>query len=119
MVGRSTQENILWLSIMRHVTHTIAALVLLSLTLLPNQVGADTANTAAERLQAQVPEGWFQGVDKQVGELAVAEYFPPGTEQYWAQKLVFESLTSTHLPDPIVYVNGLAEQQSKQCTEFN
>ncbi len=85
----------------------------------PAPTAADGAAESAERLHAEVPDGWFKGVDSQAGELTIEEYFPPGTEDYWAQKVVFESLSGADLPDPIVYLDGLAEQQQQRCEEFS
>ncbi len=92
--------------------------VLLSLAMACAAPAVPQSPAAAERLLAEVPENWFQGVNKQVGELTIEEYFPPDTTHYWSQKLVFESLTSTNLPDPLVYVKGLAEQQADRCEPF-
>lgn len=77
-----------------------------------------TAAQAAEQLAAQVPEQWFMGVNKTVGELHIQEFFPPGTEDYWEQKIVYESLTSDTLPEPIEYSQGLADQQAERCAAF-
>ncbi len=71
-----------------------------------------------ERLLAEVPDGWIKGVDKQLAALTVSEYFPPDTEEYWQQKLSYEVMTGEHLPDPIEYAEGLAEQQEKYCEDF-
>ena len=74
---------------------------------------------AAERLTAHVPEGWIMGVDRSVGELKVQEFFPPGTQAYWEQKLVYESLTSETLPEPLEYSQGMADQQAERCEQFS
>ncbi len=74
---------------------------------------------AAERLTAHIPEGWIMGVDRAVGELKVQEFFPPGTESYWEQKVVYESLTTDTLPKPLEYSQGLADQQAERCEAFN
>ena len=77
-----------------------------------------TAN-AVERLIAQVPEGWVMGVDSTVGELKVQEFFPPDTESYWEQKIVYESLTTDVLPEPLEYSQALADRQAERCEAFS
>ncbi|MEM7096730.1 MAG: hypothetical protein AAF541_00615 [Pseudomonadota bacterium] len=73
---------------------------------------------AAEQLTAKVPQGWILGLDNQVGELKVQEFFPPDTEDYWDQKVVYEALTTNDLPEALDYVDGLADQQAERCEEF-
>ena len=58
------------------------------------------------------------GVDSTVGELKVQEFFPPQTESYWEQKIVYESLTTDALPEPLEYSQALAERQAERCEKF-
>ena len=85
--------------------------------LIATTIGISTVS-AAEQLTGKVPEGWIMAVDKQVGELTVQEFFPPDTSGYWSQKVVFESLTTADLPDPLEYAKGLATQQADRCEAF-
>ena len=72
-----------------------------------------------ERLLAQIPEGWIKAVNNKVGELLIAEYFPPDTKEQWEQKLSLESLSGIDLPDPIDFVEGLVSDQSDACNKFS
>ena len=81
----------------------------------PNSAGLSIAQ---EYLVAQVPDGWIKGVDREVGELMVEEYFPADTQDVWEQKVVYESLTTQDLPDPIEYVEGTAASQADKCDAF-
>ena len=87
-------------------------LLLFSFTLAPT-------TWAQEQLSAHVPDQWLMGVDKNVGELRVQEFFPPGTQDYWEQKVVYESLTSDVLPEPLEYTQGLTDQQAERCEAFS
>jgi hypothetical protein len=69
-------------------------------------------------LNAEVPEGWEKRIDRTVGALKMAEFYPAGADDQWAQKLSIEALSGEDLPDPILFVEGLAEQQSLVCDEF-
>ena len=80
---------------------------------------AASSNQPAEQLQGHVPEAWVLGVNRNVGELSIHEYFPPDTEQHWQQKVVYESLTTDQLPDALHYADGLVEQQEKGCEDFS
>jgi hypothetical protein len=71
-----------------------------------------------ERLMAQVPDGWIKGVDKTLPNLQITEYFPPETKDEWIQKLSYEAMSGDGLPDPIEFTNGMAEQQSEFCDDF-
>ena len=82
---------------------------------------ASTATTSAsdtEQLLAQVPEGWVKVIDNQLGNLHVAEYYPADTTEDWRQKLSIEALAGDGLPDPLVFTQGMAEEQEKVCNKF-
>lgn len=82
---------------------------------------ASTATTNAsdtERLLAQIPEGWVQVIDNQLGNLHIAEYYPADTTEDWRHKLSIEALAGDGLPDPLVYTQGIAEEQAKVCNKF-
>ena len=50
--------------------------------------------------------------------LTISEYFPPDTGTTWTQKLSYEVMSGTGLPDPIEYAHGISEQQAEYCKEF-
>ena len=90
------------------------------------QIGTDNEPTGTaqhldnhqERLLAQIPQGWIQGVNNKVGELLIAEYYPADTNEEWEEKLSLESLSGIDLPDPIDFVQGLVSDQSDACNKF-
>ena len=81
-------------------------------------VSAQAAASATEKLQAQVPDGWIKGIEKTLANLTISEYFPPDTGTTWTQKLSYEVMSGTGLPDPIEYAHGISEQQAEYCKEF-
>ncbi|NOX49428.1 MAG: hypothetical protein GXP16_02690 [Gammaproteobacteria bacterium] len=76
------------------------------------------AQADTETLHAQVPEAWEQAINKHIGNLHVEEFLPPNSPVPWQQKLSYEALSGSGLPDPLTFVQGLAEQQSKLCNDF-
>ena len=74
---------------------------------------------STEQLMAQIPQDWIKVVDRKAGTLHIAEYYPPQTGETWQQKLTIEALSGSDLPDPIVFAEGLAEQQSRVCNDFS
>ena len=81
------------------------------------------ASQSGEILNAEVPQGWVQVVDRVVGNLAINEYVPADTVDVWLQKLSYESLRRSDaagvaLPDPLEYSKGIAEQQDSRCEAF-
>ena len=82
-----------------------------------------------ERLNAEIPAEWVQLLDRQAGDLYVAEYYPPedvailaATENgrpQWQRKLSIEVLASKPLPDPLIVAGGLVETQAETCDEFS
>ena len=97
---------------------------LLALTLLLSGCAATPSVHASdtERLLVEVPEGWLKVVDRKVGSLHMAEYYPAkvleNQAEDWQQKLSIEALSGSDLPDPLLYVEGLAEEQEKVCNKF-
>jgi len=73
---------------------------------------------ATEILTVEVPEGWQIRVDRTVGNLQMAEYYPANATEDWAQKLSIEALSGDDLADPIDFVLDLAAQQSRVCNNF-
>ncbi|XOV84170.1 MAG: hypothetical protein ACFHXK_03420 [bacterium] len=73
----------------------------------------------SERLNAEIPVGWTVAVSRTVGDIQVAEYYPPGSTEDWQQKISVEALSGADLPDPIIFTQGLAEQQSRACNRFS
>lgn len=71
-----------------------------------------------EMLIVKIPQDWQKRVERTVGTLQVAEYYPPDSREDWAQKLSIEALSSEDLADPIDFVLDLAAQQNKVCTNF-
>lgn len=82
-----------------------------------------------ERLHAEIPAEWVQLLDRQAGDLYVAEYYPPedvailaantnGRPQ-WQRKLSIEVLASESLPDPLIVAGGLIETQAGTCDAFS
>jgi len=109
---------------------TPSALILGALLLwLPLSACAGSSQSAAsvqaptaertEKLLAEVPALWQKIIDRKVGELHMVEYYPPGAEDNWEQKLTVEALTGRDLPDPLVYVAGLAQEQRGLCDDFS
>ena len=87
-------------------------------------VFADEAEDAedaeeTEKLMLEVPAEWVQVVDRTAGNLAIAEYYPGDTTDDWLQKLTVEALSGEGLPDPLVYAEGLADEQGDVCNRFN
>ena len=73
----------------------------------------------SERLNVEIPVGWTAAVSRTVGDIQVAEYYPPGSNQDWKQKISVEALSGSDLPDPLIFTDGMAEQQSRVCNRFN
>ena len=75
-----------------------------------------------ERLLVEVPEGWLKLIDRKVGTLQMAEYYPAkvleNSSEDWAEKLTIEALSGDDLPDPLVFAQGLADDQKKLCDNF-
>ena len=84
----------------------------------PAALSAAPPSQDSERLSAEVPEHWQKIVDRKVGDLHMVEYYPPGADEDWEQKLTIESLAGKDLPDPLVYAAGLAEEQQGLCEDF-
>ena len=80
--------------------------------------GAEDAEET-EKLMLEVPAEWVQVVDRTVGNLAIAEYYPGDTTDDWLQKITVEALSGEGLPDPLVYAEGLADEQSDVCNRFS
>ena len=72
-----------------------------------------------EKLMLEVPVEWVQVVDRTVGNLAIAEYYPGDTTDDWLQKITVEALAGEGLPDPLVYAEGLADEQNDVCNRFS
>jgi hypothetical protein len=81
--------------------------------------GSSAVAEETERLLVDVPFDWVQVVDRTAGNLAVTEYYPANTIDDWLQKLTIEALAGEGLPDPLVYTEGLAEEQSEACDRFS
>ena len=85
--------------------------------------GCATSSSAAaevtEKLLVEVPIGWVQVVDRTVGNLSIAEYYPGDTTDDWQQKITIEALSGEGLPDPLVYADGMADEQSEVCNHFS
>ncbi|MCR9260138.1 MAG: hypothetical protein NXH95_10470 [Pseudomonadaceae bacterium] len=73
----------------------------------------------SERLNVEIPVGWAAAISRTVGDIQVAEYYPPGSSQEWEQKISVEALSGTDLPDPLIFTEGMAEQQSRVCNRFS
>lgn len=72
----------------------------------------------SERLHAEIPETWVKVVDRQAGNLHIQEYLPPESPIPWQQKLSYEAMGGRGLPDPLVFVDGLAVEQKALCNGF-
>jgi hypothetical protein len=81
--------------------------------------GSSAIADETEQLRVDVPFDWVQVVDRTAGNLAITEYYPGNTTDDWQQKLTIEALSGEGLPDPLVYAEGLAEEQSEACNHFN
>ncbi|MEM7078791.1 MAG: hypothetical protein AAF513_09200 [Pseudomonadota bacterium] len=77
------------------------------------------AQQVTEHLQAQVPESWIKGVDKNLPNLQVTEYFPADSKEVWERKLSYEALRGEPLPDPIDFAASIAEQQADVCDQYS
>lgn len=85
----------------------------------PSPSGNTNPSEPSEKLLAEVPEQWQKIVDRKVGDLHMVEYYPPGADDNWTQKLTVEALSGRDLPDPLIYVTGLAEEQRGLCDNFS
>jgi len=77
--------------------------------------GADVT----EKLLAEIPDNWLRVIERSTGNLAISEYYPADTGQEWTQKLTIEALSGSDLPDPLVFVRGLAAEQREVCNDFD
>ena len=77
-----------------------------------------TMLASTERLSVQVPDRWVVALENKLGQLAITEWVPAGTTSTWTEKLTLEALGGTPLPDPLDFVQGLAEEQSAACINF-
>jgi len=96
------------------VSRTLLTALLLSACASNTSAGPD----ATEKLLAEVPDTWVKVIERNTGQLAVSEYIPPDTGQDWTEKLIIEALSGSDLPDPLVFVQGLAQEQGEVCNDF-
>ena len=82
-------------------------------------ISAPVKAEKTERLNVEIPIGWRAAISRTVGDIQVAEYYPPGSTEEWQQKISVEALSGSDLPDPIVFTDGMAEQQSRVCNRFS
>ena len=80
-----------------------------------------------ERLAVEVPEGWRQLLDRRVGALYLADYYPVAdvdklinsdpaeASAAWADKLSVEILAVQPPPDPLVVVQSMTQSQIDAC----
>ncbi|MGE0625966.1 MAG: hypothetical protein AB7I04_09660 [Pseudomonadales bacterium] len=72
-----------------------------------------------ERLLAQPPAGWQQTGATNLPTLRRAEFVPDDeTADDWTHRITFEAMIETPLPDPIEFVDLLAESRQRECGTF-
>ena len=93
----------------------LSLLILAGCATTSSQVRAEKS----ERLNMEIPMGWVAEISRTVGDIQIAEYYPPNSTEPWQQKITVEALTGSDLPDPLVFTEGMAEQQSRLCNRFS
>ncbi len=71
-----------------------------------------------EHLRTELPENWLKIRDSKVANLHIAEYVPPDTTDDWVEKISIEAMQGTDLPDPLVFLQGMASDQAQFCKGF-
>ncbi len=93
--------------------------VILLLMLMGCATSAPVSAEKSERLNVEIPVDWIKAVSRTAGDIQIAEYYPPDSTDQWQQKISVEALSGIDLPDPIVFAEGMAEQQSRACNRFD
>jgi len=77
------------------------------------------ATPRGEQLLAQPPAGWQQIGATNLPTLKRAEFVPADeTADEWVHRITFEAMVEAPLPDPIAFVNLLAEGRQRECGTF-
>ena len=75
-------------------------------------VEAARSIVTGEHLLTEIPESWLKVRDTKVANLHIAEYVPPDTTNEWREKISIEAMQGSDLPDPLVYLEGMANDQA-------
>lgn len=73
----------------------------------------------AEKLITEVPKHWVKTLDRRLGNLHLVEYYPPGPDENWTEKLTIEVLSTPTPGDPLQHAQALADTQRNQCARFS
>jgi hypothetical protein len=79
----------------------------------PPKISATT-----EQLTARIPEGWVKAHSNTFASMSSSEWIPSETTGDWQQKITLEAMQVDDPPDPIDFVQGLADSQRSVCNEF-
>lgn len=79
--------------------------------------GPASASTS-EELSAQIPQGWVKARQNTLANMSTSEWVPADTAGEWRQKITLEAMQVGDLPDPLEFVQGLAESQREACSDF-
>lgn len=76
-------------------------------------------DTSGEHLLGQAPAGWKPVSANTTSTMRIAEFAPASPADEPAEKMTFESVKGDPLPDPIEFVRGLGDEQSKHCERYD
>ena len=81
---------------------------------------ATPPDTSPEHLLAEPPAGWLQSFHTEGPGIRMVEYVPPNSDpDAWTDKVSFESFSDPPLPDPIMLLKSIADDQRKTCERFS
>jgi hypothetical protein len=81
---------------------------------------ATPPDTSPEHLLAEPPSGWIQSFHTEGPGIRMVEYVPPKSDfDDWTDKVSFESFGGAPLPDPIMLLKSIADDQRKTCEKFS
>jgi hypothetical protein len=81
---------------------------------------APPPDTSPEHLLAEPPPGWLHSFHTEGPGIRMVEYVPPKSNpDEWTEKVSFESFSDPPLPDPIMLLKSIAEDQRKTCEKFS
>jgi hypothetical protein len=81
---------------------------------------ATPPDTSPEHLLAEPPSGWLQSFHTEGPGIRMVEYAPPNSDpDAWTDKVSFESFSDPPLPDPIMLLKSIADDQRKTCEKFS
>ena len=72
----------------------------------------------SEQLIGQPPPGWTEAFASNREGFRLVEYVPEGGPEQWIEKVTFEATRVEGLPNPIDYVEMLAQDRAEGCAVF-